>query len=196
MVEIENKTKSYFALTEAANQLFHKYGIKKVSVEELCEEAAISKMTFYRLFKNKEQLVKHILLEDFEQSLTEQKKILTQDIPFTEKIQQSLRYKQSSAKRYSKEFVSDLYTAKDQELIQIMHEFAEKGRLFFKQFLIQSQEEGHIRKDLNIDFVMHYLVKLQEKMIDETFLALFDNVEDLSVALTHMFFYGILSEPK
>ncbi|MBT8327780.1 MAG: TetR/AcrR family transcriptional regulator; helix-turn-helix transcriptional regulator [Bacteroidia bacterium] len=196
MVEIEKKTKSYFVLTKAANKLFHKYGIRKVSVEELCKEARISKMTFYRLFKNKEQLVKHILVEDFEQNFAKQKKLFDQDIPFTDIIQQSLKYKRNSAKRYSKEFVSDLYTAKDQELVKLMHDFGEKGRAFFKKFLIRSQQEGHIRKNIKIDFVMHYLEKMQEKMIDETFLNLFDNVEELSVELTNMFFYGILSNPK
>ena len=44
----------------AAKELFWKFGFKRVSVEEVCKEAQVSKMTFYKHFKNKIELVKSL----------------------------------------------------------------------------------------------------------------------------------------
>ncbi len=48
-------------LTEAGRSLFWKFGFTKVTVEEICQSAGVSKMTFYRYFENKTELAKRIL---------------------------------------------------------------------------------------------------------------------------------------
>ncbi|RKY44359.1 MAG: TetR/AcrR family transcriptional regulator, partial [Candidatus Neomarinimicrobiota bacterium] len=35
-------------IVETGKKLFYRYGIKKVSVEEICKEAGVSKATFYK----------------------------------------------------------------------------------------------------------------------------------------------------
>ncbi|MBN1927463.1 MAG: helix-turn-helix transcriptional regulator, partial [Prolixibacteraceae bacterium] len=45
-------------ILQSAKKLFWKYGIRKVSIDEICREAGVSRMTFYRLFKNKIELAK------------------------------------------------------------------------------------------------------------------------------------------
>ena len=45
-------------ILNTARQLFWKHGIRRVSVEEVCREAGVSKMTFYRSFPNKIELAK------------------------------------------------------------------------------------------------------------------------------------------
>jgi AcrR family transcriptional regulator len=45
----------------AAKELFWKHGFKRVSIEEVCREANVSKMTFYKHFKNKIELIKYLL---------------------------------------------------------------------------------------------------------------------------------------
>ena len=49
-------TKSSDALFEAAHELFYRYGIKKATVEDICSRANVSKMTFYRNFKDKNEM--------------------------------------------------------------------------------------------------------------------------------------------
>ena len=188
------KTKSYFRITEAANHLFHKYGIKKVSVEELCQNAEVSKMTFYRLFKNKEELVRHILILDFENAFNEQVKLFKSDLAFKEKLQNALALKYERSKQYSMEFVSDLYTSKDDAIIKLMHDLGQKGLLVFRNFLESGQKEGFVRKEVKIDFIMLYLNFMQEKLINKEMLALFESAEDLSRHVTDMFFYGVLAK--
>jgi AcrR family transcriptional regulator len=47
-------------LFKAGRKLFWKYGFRRVSVDEICREAGVSKMTFYRAFEDKQDLAKTI----------------------------------------------------------------------------------------------------------------------------------------
>ena len=40
-------------IVKIGKDLFYKYGIKRVSVEEICAKANVSKMTFYKFYNNK-----------------------------------------------------------------------------------------------------------------------------------------------
>ena len=48
-------------ILDTAHELFWKHGLKRVSIEEICAVAGVSKMTFYKHFANKTALVKYIL---------------------------------------------------------------------------------------------------------------------------------------
>jgi AcrR family transcriptional regulator len=52
--------KKFQSTVNKAKELFWKYGIKKVSIEEICAEAPVSKMTFYKFFKNKNDLAEWV----------------------------------------------------------------------------------------------------------------------------------------
>ena len=54
-------------IIETAEELFFRHGIKRVTVEEICQKASVSKMTFYKYFANKNDLAEHIILRIFEQ---------------------------------------------------------------------------------------------------------------------------------
>ena len=58
------KKASYQILFSTAKNLFFKFGLRRVSVEEICKKASVSKMTFYRNFNNKEHIA-IIILKDF-----------------------------------------------------------------------------------------------------------------------------------
>ena len=46
--------------------MFLKYGLRSVSVDDICREMRISKKTFYTIFKSKEELVKALLEKGLE----------------------------------------------------------------------------------------------------------------------------------
>ncbi|WP_454801429.1 TetR/AcrR family transcriptional regulator [Mucilaginibacter phyllosphaerae] len=47
-------------IIEIAERLFSTYGIKSITIDELCEHAGISKKTFYVYYENKDQLVTRV----------------------------------------------------------------------------------------------------------------------------------------
>lgn len=50
-------------ILKAASDLFLKYGLRSVTIDDICNELRISKKTFYIHFKQKEELVESLLSE-------------------------------------------------------------------------------------------------------------------------------------
>jgi len=43
-----SENQKYNQIIDTSKKLFWKYGIKRVTIEEICREAGVSKMTFYK----------------------------------------------------------------------------------------------------------------------------------------------------
>ena len=59
--EANNKENTKTKILQAAHELFGKYGIRSVTMDELARELSISKKTLYQYFKNKEDLVTQLI---------------------------------------------------------------------------------------------------------------------------------------
>ena len=51
-------------IIEAARKLFHKFGFKKVSMDEIANAAGVTKKTIYMHFPSKEELLKYFIKEE------------------------------------------------------------------------------------------------------------------------------------
>lgn len=51
-------------IIEAARKLFHQFGFKKVSMDEIAKEAGVTKKTIYMYFASKEELLKYFIQEE------------------------------------------------------------------------------------------------------------------------------------
>ena len=70
------KHPKYQNVIETGKKLFWKYGIKRVSIEEICKEANVSKMTYYKFFQNKNELVKTIYKNVMEDGMNQLETII------------------------------------------------------------------------------------------------------------------------
>lgn len=50
------------AIVNTARQMFEQYGLRSVSIDNVCKELGISKKTFYNYFEQKELLVNEVIL--------------------------------------------------------------------------------------------------------------------------------------
>lgn len=53
--------KQYEIIVQTASKLFHQYGVRNISIDEVCSELRISKKTFYTHFAQKEDLVDAVI---------------------------------------------------------------------------------------------------------------------------------------
>jgi AcrR family transcriptional regulator len=189
-------TKSYLSIIDTALLLFEKFGIRKVSVEEICRTAEVSKMTFYRSFKNKQELILRVINHFNKVNLDQYTSIMEEDIPFPDKIKNLVAAKHNANKLYSQEFISDLLNTKDLQIQELIEVQKHKGMELFKKDLIQAQKDGWIKKEFSIEFIMYYLETIQQKLVDQRLFNLFRSTEELSDSLTNLFFYGIVSPER
>ncbi|MDY0344396.1 MAG: TetR/AcrR family transcriptional regulator [Lentimicrobium sp.] len=187
----KRKEKSRNAMLTAARKLFWKYGIRKVTVEEICQEAGVSKMTFYRFFENKIELATLMLTEIYENALQDYNKIMQSDLTFPEKIRQTVLLKHQGTIDISEEFLNDVYQSDEPVFKELLTKYSELSRKSLRDDFTKAQKEGWIRKDLKIDFLMYMMNSIGERMFDEKLKAIFGNSHDLVMELTNFFFYGI-----
>lgn len=176
-----------------AKELFWQHGVKRVTVAEICEEAGVSKMTFYRSFKNKEEVAGAVIDALVERGRTEYNKIMQGTAPFPEKVQQLLNLKQRESAHISKAFVEDLYRPGRHELSEKLDVYRVEQVKQLRQDLADAQRDGWIRKELSLDFVMYMLHDLDYKIKDQQLMALYTNADALIMDLTNYFFHGILT---
>ena len=67
---------------------------------EICRDAGVSKMSFYRHFKNKDDISFYVLSKHFTDRMNEYEGILKQDIPFDDKLQKILYIKIENVKKH------------------------------------------------------------------------------------------------
>ena len=176
--------------------LFWKFGIKRVTIEEICREANVSKMTFYKHFKNKIDLVKCIIDQITEEATVKYQKIMAQDIPFEEKVLQSIHLKMEQTEDMSSEFFDDYYLHADPELSKFLMEKINYSLALVLKDYIDAQKRGDIRKDIKPEFIMYFLNKMMDMVKDEQLVKTYEHPQDLIMEVTNFFFYGIMTRNK
>lgn len=185
------KQPKLIAISTKGKDLFWKYGIKRVSIEEICREAKVSKMTFYKFFPNKIALVHSILSEIYDESLNEFKDILASNIEFTEKMKQLFILKRKSAQGISIELLKDINQLQDDKLSLLIEEKGKESLNLFIDFLIESQKNKLMRSDIKIDFVLFQLNQMNLIFENPNLVNQYENPEELIMESMRFLFYGL-----
>ncbi|HOO83526.1 MAG TPA: TetR/AcrR family transcriptional regulator [Prolixibacteraceae bacterium] len=183
--------KKYNDILEAAQKLFWKFGFKKVTIEEICVEGNVSKMTFYKHFDNKTELAKKVLDSVVAKAIDDFTDLKNKAGSSVELIEGMLKMKKDGINEISKEFLSDFYTDTDLGLSEYLH--AKTGQVMVSMLadFKELQDRGLIRSDLNIQFYLYMANKLSTFMDDPYLLSLYANPEDLIMEFTNLFAYGM-----
>ena len=184
--------KKYIQIIKTAKTLFWKYGIKRVTIEEICATAGVSKMTFYKFFSNKYTLVRHILDRIFDESLSKYNSIMASDQNYKDKVSDLVLLKMESTKEISHEFLSDFYNLEDTELKAYMQQKKEENLTLMMNDIILAQKNGDIRAGIKPEFIMYFLNHLSAMGEDPSIKALYPNAQDMILELMNFYFYGIL----
>lgn len=192
-MEKKKRNKSQEAILQAGKTLFWKYGVKRVSVEEISKEAGISKMTFYRHFKNKTEVIEKIMKSLFEWGLEEYRSVMRQEIPFAQKIEQIILKKFENTQDVSQEFIKDMYINGNEDMQKMITEYTVTTLNEFKNDLIEAQKKGWIRKDIKIELIMKMRDIMTGAMQDDALMALYQNPQEAIVEITRFFFYGMMN---
>ena len=189
------KTKSHIRIVKTAKALFFKHGISRITVEEICKEAGVSKMTFYRTFTNKNDVAIEVLEEMIAENMSKYRAVMQADtIPFPEKIKALVAMKFQDSNEMSDEFIQDIYQKEDKTLIKHLEVHSQNAMREFMQDLGAAQAKGWIRQDVHLPFLVYFMGKLNGFIQDEIFLSLYEHPQQGIMEITNLFFYGILEK--
>lgn len=178
----------------AGKRLFFRYGLKRVTIEEICTEANVSKMTFYKYFANKKELFIKVFDTFYEEQIDRYLTMMRSEIPFSEKMKKILEMKRGVSADMSKESVKDIFSHFGDEFSEYFNQLIEHSMNVVIDSLAEAQQQGHIRKNINPNLLLLWIGKMTDLVSDERVLNEFDNVPDLSEELAKLVLYGICEE--
>ena len=181
----------YDAIMATSRELFWRHGFKRVSVQEICQKSGVSKMTFYKFFKNKTALAKTVFTDEIQQGVEKFNRLIDEDIPVEEKVEKLILLKAEGTKNISREFMQDFYLGSEPELKTFVEE---QTREAWSGLLInwkRAQKKGIFRDDLRPELLIHISFGLVELMKDEKLANLYGSTQELLLEFTKFIAYGI-----
>jgi len=179
---------------EAAETLFLKHGLRRVSVDEVCRSAGVSRKTFYVYFTNKDALTIDLLDKIIGTLTGGFVEIMRSNVPFINKMIQFMELKIAFSRKLSMDFIADL-TASD-EISQYYWKKANENIDIARLLFEQAQEKGDIRSELDIDFIIYMLNIQMDLCGKEEFRARFKDGESMVKQLSELLLFGIVGSNK
>jgi len=179
-------------IRKTAVNLFWKHGFTRVTVEEICREAGVSKMTFYKYYRNKNDLVKSIMEEKINESIVTYREIMASGLPYTSKVEKIILLKMEQTREMSSEFFRDYFNSGDEELMAFMNKKTRMTVEMVTEDFRRAQEQGLIREDIRIEFIMYFMNKMLHLAQDKELKKHYPSMNDLIMEMTRFFFYGVM----
>jgi AcrR family transcriptional regulator len=195
-MDMVQTSKKYEDIVSAAKELFWKHGFRRITVEEICRKAGVSKMTFYKYFSNKTELGIEFIKRMFDENMKIFRDLMQSDIPFEEKMRIQVQMKLEGTRDISEEFVRDVYGNIDPELHEYWEKRTHEAIAEVIQFYRDAQDKGWLRKDIKIDFILYVINRFFEFANDDALISMYSTMQDLIVEINKFFLYGILPHEK
>lgn len=174
----------------AAKDLFNKHGLKRISVEEICRVAGVSKRTFYKYYRDKASLVMYI--------------IRCYDVEYKRKLRRVFRraktYKESIVlgfelwlqwyNSWSPELKADIATSTGHGLKDFYRIRQEKEIDHFMEEIQAAQDRGEIRKDIKIELIRFMWEHYAELLKDDRLRRHYQDFRQLEYELSTFFWFG------
>jgi len=189
---MEKRSEKFEAIAAAAKSLFWKHGIRRVTIEEICQKAGVSKMTYYKYFTNKTAIAKYLIEDLFETGIKAYKEIFNSSISYEDKVKKILELKMSNAHEMSQELLDDIYIYQDEELSETIETIKKNMIEVYLEDIRESQKTGEIRNDVKPEFMLYFLNNLTEMLTDQKLVGIYASPEQMIVEVMNFFFYGIM----
>ena len=188
----EKQSGKFEAIVSSAKSLFWKHGIRRVTIEEICQDAGVSKMTWYKYFSNKTAIAKYLIEDMFESGIKAYKEIYHSDISYEEKVKKMLDLKMSNSHEMSQELLDDIYKNQDEELSETIETIKKRMIGIYLDDIREAQKIGEIRNDVKPEFMLYFLNNLTEMLTDQRLVSIYSNPQQMISEVMTFFFYGIM----
>ncbi|WP_026764703.1 MULTISPECIES: TetR/AcrR family transcriptional regulator [Sediminibacterium] len=146
-------------IVEKAQELFFRYGLKSITMDDIASNLGASKKTLYQYFKDKDSLVDAVVQKEIEQDMQECGRIAVSCDNAVHEVFRAF------------DMLQEMLTTMNPSIIFEMQKYhpeaykkmnAHKNKFFVnitKENLIRGIAEGNYREDLNIDILSRYRIE-------------------------------------
>lgn len=176
----------------ASSELFSRYGIKSVTMDDIAKHLSMSKKTIYHFFRDKNEVVHQLMQKGVEKNIHDFTRIANNSKNVVEEVFSHMKQMHQMLGKVNPNMFYD------------MKKYHPQSWLLFQQFkadfiigqvrktLLRGIEEGYVRKDINVDV----MARLRVEEIDFGFnpdVFPFDKfrIIDVQLSLAEHFLYGV-----
>jgi AcrR family transcriptional regulator len=169
------------------------YGAKKMSISEVAKKANVSPVTIYNYFESKDQLIRSTLFFIMEKKIALYETVLSQDIPFHEKMKRIMIDQEETAENIQ---VNLLQSHLEDVVIQAyLEEFYQKKTIpFFTKLVDEGKKEGNIHPNISLESILFYIQMFKEALAKPGFFA--QSNSSMLRDLDHLLYYGLIGKPQ
>lgn len=194
--DFKDRPKKQGDILRTAEKLFMQFGYNKVTVEELCREAAVSKVTFYKYYPNKFAVLEDYLGSRLKLGWETFDRIRFADEPLQEKLHAMISMKESAVSHMTAVFYQSLVEGGD-DVQELLGKWTSMSMEAMRQFFMDGQAKGEISQDYRIEFLMHVYALIVADTQSESLSELYgDDLVKLSRDFMNFLFYGITGPPE
>ena len=178
-------------LTEAGHELCWKFGFKKVTVEDVCKKAGVSKMSFYRYYENKTELAKRVLDNVISDGVVKFREIMTDDDTAVNKMHRFIDLKIEGTNNISKEFIADIYGDMGSEIQQYMAKLTAHTITTMIEEFRNAQSRGVFNSNFKPELLFALSNSFIELMNNPVLNKLYENPQEIIIEMVNLISYGI-----
>ena len=184
---MKNKEK----ILNGAKELFYKYGIKNITMDEIARHLAISKKTIYSAFPDKDTLVNSLMIRDLKVNHKDFDEIFNKSDNIVDEIFIIMKKMTEIFSNCNPIMYYDLQKFYPQTW-KLFNDFREKFILsHVERSIEEGKKEGLVRLDVNTKILAHLRMEEISMAMSGTFPPDRFNMLDVQLALAEHFLYGI-----
>jgi AcrR family transcriptional regulator len=178
-------------LIGAAHELFWKFGFKRVTVEDVCKKAGVSKMSFYRYFDNKTDLAKRVLDKVLSDGIEKFRGIMADEDTAANKMHRFIALKIDGTNNISKEFIADIYGDVGSEIQLYMAKLTSQTIASMLEEFRIAQSKGVFNSSFKPELLFAMSNSYIELIKSPALSSLYANPQQMIVELVNLITYGI-----
>lgn len=173
----------YISLLETAKTLFFRHGIRRITIGEICAESKVSKVTFYKYFTDKNDLIRVIREELTQIGFAQMDEISALPLSYPEKVERMTAWRMQFFASMKGDFIK--------EIIDI-HSVSEEIKQRYLANIRKAQGEGEIDPTLSPELIWLVTEKFNEIIKDGHWENFVSDHTQAQEQLRRMYFYGLL----
>ncbi len=176
----------------SALEMFMKYGVKSVSMDDISRMLGISKKTLYQFIDNKKDLVKSVIIHRMEEEEREVGHIIEHSKDAIHEMVEITRYVHKFLRKLKPSLIYDLQKYHKEVWGMINNHHKTYLHDIIKQNIERGQSEGYYRDDLSPRIISNFYTQLTLALTDESFFPLSEfTPSQLHKELVHYHMYAL-----
>lgn len=179
-------------ILNGAQELFFKYGIKAITMDDIARHLAISKKTIYQFFKEKDEIINILMTEKIREDEEQFSKLHINAANVIEEVFEIMRCMSENIGKINPVVFYELQKYYPEAWKKFIHFKENHVRKQVEDSLKRGQEQGYVRKNINTGILSRLrMEEIQMGFNTEVFPIDKFTTLDVQLEMTEHFLYGI-----